>query len=107
METPTDNYLIYYYHFFKGIHNNELGNFHVAKKNYDKAEGILKYIPDELEKAEFYFKLATYHYDVQHAMESIKYATKAKDMYANYEGYELNLAFCDNILGLACMNLKE
>ncbi|CAM4407509.1 hypothetical protein BAMA111019_23485 [Bacillus manliponensis] len=80
---------------------------HLAKEYYEKAEGFLKYVSDQLEQAEFYFKLATFHYDIQQALESIKYATKAKDMYSNYEGYELNVAFCDNILGLSCMNLKE
>lgn len=80
---------------------------HLAKEYYEKAEGFLKYVPDQLEQAEFYFKLATFHYDIQQALESIKYATKAKDMYSNHDGYELNVAFCDNMLGLACMNLKE
>lgn len=106
-DQPTDNFLTYYYHFFKAIHASELGNFHLAKEHYEKAESFLKYVPDQLEKAEFYYKLATFHYDTQQALVSIKHATKAKDMYSNHDGYELNVAFCDNILGLACMNLKE
>lgn len=40
-------------------------------------------------------------------MVFIKYVMKVKDMYLNYDGYELNVVFCDNILGLVCMNLKE
>lgn len=106
-DQPTDNFLTYYYYFFKAIHASELGNFHLAKEHYEKAESFLKYVPDQLEKAEFYYKLATFHYDTQQALVSIKHATKVKDMYLNHDGYELNVAFCDNILGLACMNLKE
>jgi response regulator aspartate phosphatase F len=106
-EAPGDNFLAYYYNFFKGIHSNELGNYIEAKEHYKKAETFLEYVPDELEKAEFYYKLETYHYDIQQALLSIKYATKAKDMYIHYSGYEINVAFCDNILGLSCTYLKE
>ncbi|MED1303813.1 hypothetical protein BK704_11695 [[Bacillus thuringiensis] serovar konkukian] len=106
-EIPNDNYLTYYYHFFKGIHLNELGNYHSAKEHYDTAETSLKYSADELEKAEFYYKLSTFHYDLQQALVSIKYATKAKDMYSDYSDHQINIAFCDNILGLACMSLRE
>ena len=53
----------------------------------------MKYVPDQLEKAEFYYKLATFHYDTQQALVSIKHATKVKDMYLNHDGYELNVAF--------------
>lgn len=28
-------------------------------------------------------------------------------MYIHYSGYEINVAFCDNILGLSCTYLKE
>lgn len=53
--TPTDNFLAYYYCFYKAIHSNAIGNYTLAKEHYDKAEMLLNHIPDELEKAEFYY----------------------------------------------------
>ncbi|MBY7121471.1 tetratricopeptide repeat protein [Bacillus sp. 16GRE42] len=106
-EIPTNNFLSYYYHFFKAIHSDAVGNYVLAKEHYYKAEALLQYVPDELEKAEFYYKLGYSYYDNQQALQAIKEVTKAKDMFSNQSGYELNTAFCDNILGLACTYLKE
>ncbi|HHT7238592.1 MULTISPECIES: tetratricopeptide repeat protein [Bacillus] len=106
-EKPTDNFLAYYYNFFKGMHANELGNYHLAKEHYDRAEVFLKYAPDSLEQAEFYYKSATFYYDIQEGLKSINYAKKAKEMFAEQPGYEINIAFCENILGLACIYLRE
>ncbi|PIE93959.1 hypothetical protein CO726_17245 [Bacillus fungorum] len=106
-EIPTNNFLSYYYHFFKAIHSDAIGNYILAREHYDKAEALLQYIPDEIEKAEFYYKLGYSYYDNQQALQAIKEVTKAKDMFSNHLGYEVNVAFCDNILGLACINLKE
>ncbi|PGM94550.1 hypothetical protein [Bacillus cereus] len=107
LKQPTDNFLAYYYHFFKAIYCSETGNQNDAREEYEKAENFLKYVPDELEKAEFYYKIATFHYYTQQALLAVKYASKAKEMYSNYCGYEANVAFCDNVLGLACTYLKE
>ncbi|PGU10467.1 hypothetical protein COD21_14450 [Bacillus cereus] len=104
---PADNFISYYYHFFKAIHSDAVGNYMLAKDHYYKAESLLQYIPDEVEKAEFYYKLGYSHYDNQQALQAIKEVTKAKDMFSNHTGYEINIAFCDNILGLACTDLKE
>ncbi|MDM5156367.1 tetratricopeptide repeat protein [Bacillus sp. DX1.1] len=106
-EIPTDNFLSYYYHFFKAIHSDTIGNYILAKDHYYKAESLLQYIPDELEKAEFHYKLGYSYYDNQQALQAIKEVTKAKDMFSKHSGYEVNVAFCNNILGLACINLKE
>ncbi|MFK4467529.1 tetratricopeptide repeat protein [Bacillus sp. RC252] len=104
---PTDNPLTYYYYFFKGIHANELGNLHLAKEYYDQAEEYLRYISDPLEQVEFYFKMATFHYDIQQGLKAFEYGKKAKEMYSEESGYEINVAFCENILGLACIHLRE
>lgn len=106
-DMPTDNFLTYYYHFFKAIHADAIGNHILAKDHYYKAESLLQYIPDELEKAEFYYKLGYSYYDNQQALQAIKEVTKAKDMFLKHEGYEANVAFCDNMLGLSCINLKR
>ncbi|MCM3738134.1 tetratricopeptide repeat protein [Bacillus cytotoxicus] len=106
-DVPTDNFLSYYYHFFKAIHYDAIGNHILAKNHYYKAESLLQYIPDEVEKAEFYYKLGYSYYDNQQGLQAIKEVTKAKDMFSNHTGYEINIAFCDNMLGLACTYLRE
>lgn len=104
---PTDKYLTYYYHFFKGIHASTIGDYNVAKINYEKAETLLSYIPDKLEQAEFYYKIGAFHYDIYQGLLSIKKVTTAKELFSQHTGYEINIAFCNNLLGLACTHLKE
>ncbi|MDZ5606130.1 Rap family tetratricopeptide repeat protein [Bacillus pseudomycoides] len=106
-EIPEDSLLTYYYHFFKAIHASTIGNYNIARENYEKAEGLLDIVPDELEKAEFYYKLGAFHYDVYESLQSIKYVTKAKEMFLEQENHERNTGFCENLLGMACINLKE
>ncbi|WP_000707956.1 tetratricopeptide repeat protein, partial [Bacillus cereus] len=38
---------------------------------------------------------------------SFQYTTKAKEMFLAHADYERNVGFCENLLGLACINLKE
>ncbi|EJR49129.1 hypothetical protein IIO_06613 [Bacillus cereus VD115] len=104
---PNDSHLTYYYHFFKAIHLNELGNYNSAREHYDIAESLLQYSADKLEKAEFYYKLSTFQCDTQQALLCIRNAAKSKDIYSDYPNYEINVAFCDNLMGVACMELKE
>ncbi|MEC2715474.1 tetratricopeptide repeat protein, partial [Bacillus cereus] len=98
---PADQFLQYYYHFFKAIHSNITGDFTCAKEHYNQAELLLKHIPDEIEHAEFYFKLSTFHYHIYKPLAAIKEATKAKDIFKKHAGYETNIGLCDNLIGLA------
>ncbi|MEN1935654.1 tetratricopeptide repeat protein [Paenibacillus sp. 102] len=104
---PTNNLLAYYYHFFKAIHSDAIGEYKLAKEHYENAEGLLKYISDELEHAEFYYKLGYSYYDTYQAVLAMRYLNKAKDMFLKHTGCETNIAFCNNLLGLACTHLKE
>ncbi|MGM2806952.1 tetratricopeptide repeat protein, partial [Bacillus cereus group sp. Bce027] len=45
-DIPTDEFLLYYYHFFKAMHSNITGDYNLAKEHYEKAEIKLKQIPD-------------------------------------------------------------
>lgn len=47
----------YYYHFFKAIHFTIIANYNEAKTHYEKAEKLLLYIPNEIEKAEFEYRM--------------------------------------------------
>lgn len=106
-EKPEDGALSYYYHFFKAIHTSVIGNYTEAKEQFDKAETLLCHISDEIETAEFYYKLGSFYYDTHHSLLAIKYVNKAKAIYSKTVGYETNIAFCKNLLGLACTHLKE
>lgn len=106
-ELTTDETLLYYYHFFKAIHKNITGDYNLAKEYYEKAESGLKHIPDQLEHAEFYFKLSTFSCHNQQYVVALKQVSEAKDIYAKYNGYEVNIGYCDNVYGLACIHLKE
>lgn len=105
--TPTDNLLSYYYFFFKAIHATSIGNYNLAREYYDKAEIKLKEIPDQLEHAEFYYKLSTFSCHNQQYVPAIKQASKAKEIFSKYKGYELNIGYCNNLSGLSCTHLKE
>ncbi|EOO11278.1 Rap family tetratricopeptide repeat protein [Bacillus cereus] len=106
-EIPTKNFLTYYYHFFKSIHASSIGNYLIAKEHFEKAETLLELIPDEIEKAEFYYKLGAFHYDIYESLNSVKYTAKAKVIFEQRENYERNVGFCENLLGMACTNLRE
>ncbi|PEI80309.1 aspartate phosphatase [Bacillus pseudomycoides] len=106
-EKPTDDFLKYYYYFFKAIHATEIGKFKDANNYFSTAQELLEKIPDEAEKAEFYYKAAAFYYQVRQPLIAINYATKAKGYYENLNGYEINIAGCTNILGLTCTSLSQ
>lgn len=64
-EMPEDALLYYYYYYyFKAIHRSVTGKYNEASEYFDKAEVFLENISDELEKAEFYYKLGSFYYDI-------------------------------------------
>lgn len=86
---PTDNFLAYYYHFFKGIHALLLANIK-SQRRVMKSRKTLDCIPDELEKAEFYYKVGAFHYDIYQGLLS----------YKKYQRQEKSLL---NMLGMRSM----
>ncbi len=100
-------FLAYYYHFFKAIHFTIIANYTEAKTHYEKAEELLIDMPDEVEKAEFEYRFSTYCYQSYQPFEAIQHVVKAKKIYLNHVGYEINTALCDNVYGLACIDPRE
>ncbi|MES1051419.1 tetratricopeptide repeat protein [Bacillus thuringiensis] len=105
--TPTDGLLVYYYHFFKAIHATITGNYKLAQELYDIAENKLQAIPDPLEHAEFYFTLSTFSCHNQQYVLALRQSSMAQVIFSKHEGYELNIGYCKNVSGLACIHLKE
>ncbi|XKK20011.1 tetratricopeptide repeat protein [Bacillus sp. CB102A.1] len=104
---PSEELLNYYYNFFKAIHNTEIGEYKKAGEYFDKAKQLIANIPHEIEKAEFYYKAAAFYYQVRRPLEAVKYANRALKFFEPETGYELNIAACNNILGLTCTSLKQ
>ncbi|MFC7391648.1 tetratricopeptide repeat protein [Scopulibacillus cellulosilyticus] len=103
----TDDLLAYYYYFFQAIHATKTGNYSNARKYFIEAEKLLKNVPDVIEKAEFNYKVAIFYYHIHQNLLAMNYALKAKAIFEESFGYEINAADCENILGLACTDLKQ
>ncbi|TKH61466.1 aspartate phosphatase [Bacillus cereus] len=102
-----DEYLRYYYHFYKAVHNTMIANYMEAMEQFEEAERLLEYIPNDVEKAEFNYKLGELYYHLQQPLLTIKHVMKAKDIYKKHEDYVINQIECDTILGLASVTLSQ
>ncbi|GAB6618789.1 TPA: recombinase family protein [Bacillus cereus] len=78
-----------------------------AGEYFDMTKQLIANIPDEIEKAEFYYKAAAFYYQVRQPLKAVKYANRALKFFDLEAGYELNIAACNNILGLTCTSLKQ
>ncbi|WP_243526294.1 hypothetical protein [Bacillus pseudomycoides] len=106
-EVPTAGFLAYYYHFFKAFHLRLITNYTEAKEQFDRAEQLLQYITNPFEKAEFNYRLGEFYYHSYQQIKSIDYIQKAKEEFSKQSGYEINLALCENIHGLCCIDLNH
>ncbi|PFI76988.1 aspartate phosphatase [Bacillus cereus] len=102
-----DEYLRYYYHFYKAVHNTMIANYMEAMEQFEEAERLLEYISNDIEKAEFNYKLGELYYHLQQPLLTIKHVMKAKDIYKKHEDYVINQIECDTILGLASVTLSQ
>ncbi|PEU15509.1 MULTISPECIES: Rap family tetratricopeptide repeat protein [unclassified Bacillus (in: firmicutes)] len=105
--TPADDFLAYYYHFFKGFHSTLTANYTEALEHYEKAKCLLKYIPDPAEHAEFDYRMGYFYYQSYKQVLALDYIKKAKEEFLKHEGYEINVALCDNFIGLCYIDLKH
>ncbi|MDM5200846.1 tetratricopeptide repeat protein [Fictibacillus enclensis] len=103
----TDDFLSYYFHFFKAIYATETGNYLEAKLHYQLAEKRLNQFTDDIEKAEFNYKVATFYYHIRQPLLAVRHALKAKEYFEDKSGYEVKLAGSENVIGLASTSLKQ
>ncbi|MEH7815106.1 hypothetical protein [Bacillus toyonensis] len=106
-EIPTEGFLAYYYHFFKGIYATLTTDYNIASEHYEQAKLLLVNNTDNLEHAEFYYRMAIFHYHFYQPIESIEYATKAKEIFDKQTGYEVKVGLCKNTLGASFVYLKQ
>ncbi len=65
------------------------------------------YVPAEVEKAEFNYRMASFYYQTYKPLPSISYANKAKDFFSKTNCYNINIALCENVLGLTCIQIRQ
>lgn len=104
---PKDPLLSYYYHFFKAIYSTILADYMIANEEFEKAKTFLPEIKDPIEEAEFEYRFSSFYYQNYQLMYAIQHSSKAKEIFENHIGYEINIALCDNVYGLACIDLRE
>lgn len=105
--TPRDNFLMFYYHFFKGIHLTSISSFVEAREHYEKAERLLDSISSEIELAEFYYRTAAFFNYTYKSLEVIKRGNQALELFKKQIGYEINVGLCKNLLGGICIHLEQ
>lgn len=78
---PNEVYPNFYYWFFKGMYKFKQKRFVKAIGCYKTAEQKVSALEDDVEKAEFYDKLAEIYYYISQRYLSINYAMLASDIF--------------------------
>jgi tetratricopeptide (TPR) repeat protein len=99
--------LTYYYHFFKGMYAYSMKNYEEAIDHYVQAETRLARVDDEIEKAEFHYKVASAYYYLDYNLISVHHVKKALSIFEKHEEYHKRTADSMILLGLNLIDLKQ
>ncbi|MCY8513573.1 Rap family tetratricopeptide repeat protein [Bacillus atrophaeus] len=86
--------LSYYSLFFRGMYEFDKKQYMKAISFYREAEKQLMHVHDEIEKAEFHFKLAEAYYGMKQSHVSMHHVKQALDVYNQYELYKVRKVQC-------------
>lgn len=89
--------LEYYFFFFMGMYEFRRRELTTAISAYRIAETKLNDIEDEIEHAEFYFKISEVYYYMKQTFFSLNYAKKALRIYSKFDTYN------DHIIHVQCI----
>ena len=87
--------LDYYSNFFRGMHEFHQKNYVAAINFYKAAEEHLKNVLDDIERAEFHYKLADAYYRIDQHFVSLNHLEKAKELYSTSEFYKAKVVGCN------------
>ncbi|CAI8805879.1 response regulator aspartate phosphatase C [Bacillus pseudomycoides] len=106
-DIPSKGVIAYRYHFFKAFHSTLTANYTEADKHYEKARELLIQIPEPIEHAEFNYRMGYFYYQTYQQVVALDYIKKAKEEFLKHEGHEINVALCENFIGLCCIDLRH
>lgn len=86
-EEKTNKLMSYYFYFYNGIYHDYLQDYDKALSYFRIAEKKLAYVDDEIEKAEFHYKIAVLFYDLKMTFLSKYHAQIACDTFNAHETY--------------------
>ncbi|MCY8555988.1 response regulator aspartate phosphatase RapI [Bacillus haynesii] len=90
--------LEYYFYFFKGMYEFRRKELTSAISAYRIAESKLSEVEDEIEKAEFFFKVSYVYYYMKQTYFSMNYANRALKIFREYEEYAVQTVRCQFIV---------
>lgn len=102
-----DGLLTYYYLFFKGNYEYDLEHYDKAIECYQLAEDALQNVPDEIEKAEFHFRVGAAYYQIDHLTLALPHTNKALNIFERNQNYTNKVTDCLILLGSIYMDLKN
>ncbi|ASB66535.1 MULTISPECIES: tetratricopeptide repeat protein [Bacillus amyloliquefaciens group] len=95
----TDHMIEYYFFLFEALYESHKRNFEKAITLFKIAEKKLKDIPDCIERAEFYSKVASMYMMLRQSLISLNYINDSVQIYRENEGYKRKLATSLMIVG--------
>lgn len=101
----TDDMIQYYFYFFNGQFEFHNKNYIDAINFYKIAEDKLKKIPDEIEHAEFHYKICKAYYQIDQHFFSLSHAEKALNSFKSNEQYISRQIHCEMMLALNKLDL--
>lgn len=97
-DNQLDDLIEYYFWFFKGMYEFKRKDFVAAIIYYKIAEKKVAAVNDEVEKAEFYYRLAEIYYHINQHYLSMNYASLALETFKAHETLLEKKIFCEFII---------
>ncbi|MEC0326787.1 aspartate phosphatase [Bacillus subtilis] len=88
----------YYYNFFRGMYEFEKNEYVNAITFYKRAERLLSFVQDQIERAEVYYKMAEVYYYMKQTHFSMNYVVQALDTYNEHETYGIRRIQCHFVI---------
>ncbi|KAF1680765.1 aspartate phosphatase [Bacillus sp. SKDU12] len=103
----TDNMIEYYFFLFEALYESYNRNFENAISLFKIAEKKLSNIPDEMEAAEFYSKVASMYMMLRQSIVSLNYINNALTIYKGNELYKRKYATALMVVGTNYTDLGQ
>ncbi|MBE7958593.1 MULTISPECIES: Rap family tetratricopeptide repeat protein [Bacillus] len=91
--------LKYYSLFFRGMYEFDHKEYVEAISYYRKAERELNAVSDEMEQAEFHYKIADAYYQIDQHFVSLNHLKKAKQLFEKSQLYKVKVIGCNMMVG--------